>query len=65
MRLCKHVLSLCELKLNGTKAKIRKAGPKLYFDKSTVYTFNLKDIYEIENWNNIIEINDVSMVWNK
>ena len=41
MQFCKHVLSLFKLKLNGTKAKMRKAGPKLYFEKSAVCTFDL------------------------
>ena len=41
MRSCKHVLPLLTTKLNDAKAKIRKTGPKLYFEKSVVRTFHL------------------------
>ena len=41
MQFCKHVLSLLTLTLNCTKIKIRKVGPKLYFEKSAACKFNL------------------------
>ena len=39
--ICRHRLSLQILKLNVAKAKIRKSGPKLYFENSALCTLNL------------------------